>query len=46
MTEAQEWVAYIAQVNAVELAKAERPAEKSPEVLDAGVGDMIQYGAK
>lgn len=48
MNEAQEWVAYVARVNAVEAAKAasKKSSEKPTSALDAEVGDMIQYGAK
>lgn len=47
MNEAQEWAAYVAQVNAVEAAKAasEKSSEKPTSALDTEGGDMIQYGA-
>lgn len=48
MNEAKEWAAYVAQINAVEVAKAtsKNLTKKPASVLDAEVGDMIQYGAK
>lgn len=48
MNEAQEWAAYVAQINAVEAAKAasKKSSENRTSALDAEVGDMIQYGAK
>ena len=48
MNEAKEWAVYVAQVNAVEVAKAtSKNLPKNPtSVLDADAGDMIQYGAK
>lgn len=48
MNEDQEWAAYVAQVNAVEVAKAtsKNLPKKSILVLDADAGDMIQYETK
>lgn len=48
MNEAKEWAAYVAQINAVEVAKAtsKNLMKKPTLVLDAEAGDMIQYGAK
>ena len=48
MNEAQEWVAYVARVNAVEAAKAaaKKSSEKPISALDTEGGDMIQYGSK
>ena len=47
MSEAQEWAAYVARVNAVETARAtvKKSSEKPSSVLDADGGDVIQYGA-
>lgn len=48
MNEAKEWAAYVAQINAVEVAEAtsKNLMKKPTSALDAEAGDMIQYGAK
>ena len=48
MNKAKERAAYVAQINAVEVAKAaSKNLPKNPiSVLDADAGDMIQYGGK
>lgn len=48
MNESKEWTAYVALMNAAETAKAtSKNLPKNPtSVLDAEVGDMIQYGGK